>query len=258
MSYFPDLSLYAYAQGMGNDIEGGGLDLNVGWLSAEHEFVRGQVPGGFVAALLVCATRPAREYRGLHSCELCDVETARKDLDGREVLLGNGEIRVVGSDERWYTAPTLVAHYVEDHEYLPPAAFIDGVFARSKTIYVVRGKQLQRFRSLGLQERLATCLEALSALAAHQRTTVDTLIPKIQETAAGDPERDVWRNSWKATVPAELSELDTVVRHACFTITAGFSRQFRTDDHERDHRTIWSMVRLLEDAADAGLDVTVF
>jgi hypothetical protein len=258
MTYFPDLSIYAYGRGRDDGIEGGCSDLNIGWLSAEHHFVRGHVPNGFIEALLVCATRPVRLYRGLHSCELCDVRIVRKDLDGREVLLGNGEIRVAGSDERWYTAPTFVAHYVEDHQYLPPVAFIDVVLARAKTIYVVRGKQLQRFRRLSVQECLGTCLGVLSALAAHRRTTVDTLIPKIQEAAEGDPERDVWRNGWKTTVPAELSQLDKHVAHACWTITTGFSRQYSIADEEREKRSIWSLTRLLEDAVDAGMDGTMF
>jgi hypothetical protein len=41
--------------------------------------------------------------------------------------MGNGEIRVAGSDGVVYVAPVLVAHYVEVHSYRPPEGFIRAV-----------------------------------------------------------------------------------------------------------------------------------
>ena len=40
---------------------------------------------------------------------------------------GNGQIRVKGPNGTCYAAPALISHYVEIHEYKPPAEFIEAV-----------------------------------------------------------------------------------------------------------------------------------
>jgi len=48
--------------------------------------------------------------------------------DGKEIYLGNGSIEVSASEEGVvYHAPTLIYHYIVDHQYLPPQEFIDAV-----------------------------------------------------------------------------------------------------------------------------------
>src|SRR5262245_29837052 len=123
MPYFPDLTRYAYHHRHEQD-------LCVGWLARCHDFARGDAPPGLVDALLLCATRPVRCRKGFHTCDLCpsagrDEAMASMDLEGRALKLGNGEVRVRAPDGQWYTAPTLVAHYVAAHSYLPPAPFVD-------------------------------------------------------------------------------------------------------------------------------------
>lgn len=63
---------------------------------------------------------------GLHRCSWCDGPATPLRSDGR-ALWGTGEIRVRGADGTVYVAPTLIAHYVDAHRYLPPPAFIDAV-----------------------------------------------------------------------------------------------------------------------------------
>jgi hypothetical protein len=46
--------------------------------------------------------------------------------DGRPVVLGAAEIRVIGETEI-YAAPTLIVHFVAEHDYMPPEAFITAV-----------------------------------------------------------------------------------------------------------------------------------
>ncbi len=133
MTYFADLTPYTYGHGSTDG------DLNVGWLSSAHEFARGEPPLELVTSLLICAKRPVRECRGHHTCELCnDRRWVAMELDGREVKLGNGQIRVHASDGHWYAAPTLVAHYVAAHDYLPPAPFVDAVIRHAAALSTLR------------------------------------------------------------------------------------------------------------------------
>ncbi|WP_160148400.1 hypothetical protein [[Leptolyngbya] sp. PCC 7376] len=54
-------------------------------------------------------------HRGFHCCEFCDNAT------------GNGQICVRHPNGNWYSAPTMLHHYVTVHHYLPPEEFIEAV-----------------------------------------------------------------------------------------------------------------------------------
>lgn len=108
--------------------------LNIGWLSIDHPFPRGEAPQGFVQILSELAESPTNLFRGSHSCEFCP---AREPLAAKKIglqmieddpeTMGNGEIRVKGENGITYVAPVLVRHYVTEHRYLPPQEFIDAV-----------------------------------------------------------------------------------------------------------------------------------
>jgi hypothetical protein len=111
--------------------------------------------------------------RGFHTCDLgCESSSGFDMLEmqylGRQVRLGNGEVRVAGSDGQHYAAPTLVAHYVAAHNYVPPEPFVDGVMCRAKEIHVLHGEKLLRLRTLSVAERFALCLDAVQALQVQQ------------------------------------------------------------------------------------------
>ncbi|TJZ92429.1 DUF7919 family protein [Actinacidiphila oryziradicis] len=55
---------------------------------------------------------------GEHYCEICP-SGAR--------IAGNGEVHVITPDGIIYCAPWLILHYIEDHGYVPPAEFVDGL-----------------------------------------------------------------------------------------------------------------------------------
>jgi hypothetical protein len=132
MSYYPDLSPYAY---MPETIGQGVKALNVGWLSLWHGFPKGDTPPGFTEALgLLCRDRPSARTRGVHACGLPHrIGEKRKplhiDVEGQRVLLGTAEVRVVSQTGEWLIAPTLVHHYVTRHRYLPPPEFVEAVLA---------------------------------------------------------------------------------------------------------------------------------
>lgn len=115
MSYFPDL-------GQRSLVARGEHVRAIGWLHPDHPFPRGAVPGGFLARLREFADRsgPSAEalyfgvYMGFHTCEFCGQAH------------GVGNFGVLCGD-LLYVAPELVVHYVEEHQYCPPAEFIAAV-----------------------------------------------------------------------------------------------------------------------------------
>ncbi len=105
-----------------------GLDpLAVGFLSRKTKFETGKVPAQFLDKLLaychpqktVCQTMGTR--KSPFSNEHVVVQ-----FDGEDHKLGAAEIRIIGPEDI-YAAPDLIYHYVRDHNYLPPAEFVDAV-----------------------------------------------------------------------------------------------------------------------------------
>jgi hypothetical protein len=136
MAYFPDLSPYSY----GNHHHEG--VLHVGWLDNIHPFPRGPGPRAVLEKIKSLAANPAAKHRGYHRCDLC-VEPSnleRTFLRHDERIIdpscewarwwaareSNGEIRLVAQDVT-YAAPVLIVHYIEAHDYLPPAEFLRAV-----------------------------------------------------------------------------------------------------------------------------------
>ena len=115
--YFQDLSPYKYLRERRNM-------LNVGWLSQDHSFPIGDTTQEFRRVLNQLASEPVNLCCGHHDCEFCELPPRKSGLRG------NGEIHVPATHgDVVYAAPQLVAHYVEVHRYLPPAAFLEAVLA---------------------------------------------------------------------------------------------------------------------------------
>jgi len=139
VTYFADLSAYSYAlSGRDDDLAEQSGAVNIGWLGASHEFPVGQAPGWLVPGILKLVTGGlVNLMRGYHSCHLCrrpHWPPIEMKLGEREqVLLGNGEIRVRGAGGMLYAAPSLIAHYVAEHSYLPPDGFIEAIREAART-----------------------------------------------------------------------------------------------------------------------------
>lgn len=125
--YFADLTPYEYGR------ENAKPDvLNIGWLSAGHQFPVGPTSEGFRADLRRLVQAPVNLYRGIHLCEFCPPPPEKLTPSGLRTIdpvpgtFGNGEIRVRAHDIT-YVAPVLVLHYVEAHSYAPPAEFVRAV-----------------------------------------------------------------------------------------------------------------------------------
>jgi hypothetical protein len=117
MSWFPD---------MGNEtmVAAGEHVRAVGWLASNQPYVRGRVMAEFVARLREFA-RLANDsadalyfgaFGGFHTCEFCGQVHDSRNLG-------------VPSSGLLFVAPAMVAHYVEQHGYAPPAEFVAAVTA---------------------------------------------------------------------------------------------------------------------------------
>lgn len=132
--YYPDLTPYDYGMTEYEDA------LNIGWLEMGHEFPIGDFPEKRELIQKLESKKIENKCRGVHGCEFCDpdnkfvnkfdpsritnpnfVEPEEKDSH-----TGNGEY-IVQWNGKVYSAPILIVHYIETHNYRPPQEFIDAV-----------------------------------------------------------------------------------------------------------------------------------
>ncbi|WP_413162251.1 hypothetical protein ACL6C3_25220 [Capilliphycus salinus ALCB114379] len=117
MTYFPDLTPHSYTM----RFEEKGV-LNVGWLGEGQPFKTGSTSVDFRNALKTLCENPIHLHRGCHQCEYCPPQSSNN-----WTKIGNGQIRIRGEDGLWYVAPTMIYHYVYEHNYHPPDEFINAV-----------------------------------------------------------------------------------------------------------------------------------
>ena len=126
MAWYSDLSPYSYYPGESDAV-------NVGWLEAGHPFQRGPVPLLVVAELERLSRDPKHPTRGYHQCQFCvpSTDTIAALPECLEAWWGqrrgNAEIHVQGTNGTTYIAPSLVLHYIIEHQYQPPREFIEAV-----------------------------------------------------------------------------------------------------------------------------------
>jgi predicted enzyme related to lactoylglutathione lyase len=131
MTYFPDLSEYkskAYPL-----LPPFKEVLTVGWLAEGHEYPTGEVDAETIDKLNLLLESPkthALQSRGFHECDLCSIEQrVYPSYKDRQIALGSAELWIPSSGGVIYAAPNLIVHYIEDHGYRPPDAFINAVKA---------------------------------------------------------------------------------------------------------------------------------
>jgi len=125
VAYFRDLTPYSYY----HDCCAAPEDrvLNVGWLSESVDFKKGRLDGRLLEKLLRLCNRPVNQMRGLHACPFCGKFPIRIPFGDKEILLGSAEIRVPGGKGIVFAAPTLIYHYIRDHDYMPPDDFVNAI-----------------------------------------------------------------------------------------------------------------------------------
>ncbi|MFG3252142.1 hypothetical protein [Streptomyces sp. NPDC048172] len=127
--------------------------LNIGWLGKDTG-----IPQSGPLAPESCVTilrREAQKARGLslgtHECEFCTPA---------EAPVGNGEVHFYGRSGEAYAAPTLVAHYIEQHGYTPPPLFVQAVHDAGRNEWNASAESLKRIADDPSQE-LARRVDAL-------------------------------------------------------------------------------------------------
>ncbi len=102
----------------------------VGWLEEGRNYRRGRPDPRFVHKLVLLLAEPWEQERAVdpHYCSLCFL--SRGPMEFRlyqspgmpSVPMGNRNLCVPGQGFL-YTAPSLILHYIDSHEYLPPDEF---------------------------------------------------------------------------------------------------------------------------------------
>jgi hypothetical protein len=125
--YFADFASYQYSLPCAlNGV------LTVGWLEPPHPFTVGQISDDILSKLkLLASTQRANQMRGYASCEICGADECLVEIGDRVQRLGAAEIWIPDLVDRVkvYAAPNLIVHYIEAHEYLPPAPFLASLAA---------------------------------------------------------------------------------------------------------------------------------
>jgi hypothetical protein len=108
---------------------------NVGWLDGSHAFRKGPVdPSLFERLCDICAsTTPANVHvnklRSVQQCEICGKDDF--DFPGcrEEMFVGMTELWIPNPAGGFLAAPSLILHFIADHQYSPPTVFWDAVRA---------------------------------------------------------------------------------------------------------------------------------
>ena len=123
MTYFEDLSRYTYS----NAVPEGISIKNVGWLAINREFPKAHASVNLLDVLWDYCSVIVTPTRGLHSCEFCVSPAHTFVRHGTRLLLGSGEIRIFSLGGDIFSAPNLIYHYIHDHQYRPPAEFVQAI-----------------------------------------------------------------------------------------------------------------------------------
>jgi len=120
MTYFNDMAPNTYF-GRWADVL-----VSVGWLDAEHAYKRGPVTTEVYRALvshLVEPWQPAT-FAGRAMCAMCRFSGGPGTItfERTKIVLASNNL-FIPSKGRVFVSPSLVAHFVDAHEYCPPEEF---------------------------------------------------------------------------------------------------------------------------------------
>jgi hypothetical protein len=101
---------------------------NVGWLDKGVDFAKGNTPVKLVQKLYEILMKDdifvarVNQIRGIHPCNLCEAHTFSKPF------IGSCELWIPSLEaDTYYAAPSLIIHYIEEHDYCPPKDFVESV-----------------------------------------------------------------------------------------------------------------------------------
>ncbi|PRQ02639.1 DUF7919 family protein [Enhygromyxa salina] len=122
---YSDLSKYSYTK-----LQSKASLLNVGWVDRDVPFLKGSIPAQAIARIESAIPLHLNAMRGVHGCPFCGDRDIYTDIDGKRTLLGMSEIWIPSTvSETVYIAPSLLLHYIRDHQYMPPREVVDALLA---------------------------------------------------------------------------------------------------------------------------------
>lgn len=129
----------------------------VGWLEEGKPWRRGKVEARLVHKLALLLSEPWEHERPAdpHACSLCPftggpVEFRLARSAGMPAVpLGNRNLYVPGAGVL-YVVPSLVLHYMDAHEYAPPEAFTEALWACPPVRSKDYGEAVRRLAPPGL------------------------------------------------------------------------------------------------------------
>ena len=133
MTYFEDLSFFRYSDASWALKNGYPyVLLNVGWLDKTHQFPTGKIKdkNRILYGVYLHCQHAVNYYRGFHACQFCENppdSMMEVSYYTKKFKVGNGEIFVKGMNNIVYVAPTMIYHYIQAHDYLPPSEFLDAL-----------------------------------------------------------------------------------------------------------------------------------
>lgn len=126
--YYVDLSPYSYY-----------LDFlvpsvrNIGWIDDGVDFPKGIMPINLLEKMKNILIKSdlvnahVNLVRGVHPCTICGCEDVVRFAD-KKIILGMSEIWIPNSiSSGFFAAPSMVVHYIEKHNYLPPGVFLTAI-----------------------------------------------------------------------------------------------------------------------------------
>jgi len=124
----------------------------VGWLIPGREYQKGDVKEEFFSALVTMLKKPWQPFvaAGHEPCRFCRFSngpTKFRYMDA-EISIGSTNLFVPDSG-RVFVAPSMIAHYIDSHEYQPPLEFQAAVL-RSRNLTLV--EYLKKMKENGICE----------------------------------------------------------------------------------------------------------
>lgn len=103
---------------------------NIGWIYGTENYDKGNVTSQFIDSLWMYVKNPFNETRENRGCFICCANSTIREKSSSNdfAALGSSEIRVISEDgKEKYAAPSMILHYVIEHNYCPPSDFIRAV-----------------------------------------------------------------------------------------------------------------------------------
>ena len=109
--------------------------LSVGWLDKKYKYTTGHVDSYLTEKLLLLMFEHKQvivnQTRGLHLCDMCVGRSVDRVVAAhykeRRIYLGTAQIWLPAQNNQILAAPTLIYHYIQKHDYLPPPIFLDAL-----------------------------------------------------------------------------------------------------------------------------------